>query len=186
MSTEDSAEFETDWTAPDGSEWQVGFTLKRIGGRFECVGLEVWQHPFRQHADVPLRAKTLRALPFASCLAHARSDSAARVTRIMERSERFLGTRVRAPELDGALAAVDEARGTKSGRRVKYDRAYLERVAAVYSAACREGISPTRDTADVLGIPYNTARKLVWKARNDLHLLPKGPNGVACGSEEVE
>jgi len=185
-STKYPAEVQTDWTAPDGSEWQVGFTLKRISGRFECVGFEIWQHPFPENPERPLRAATLRKLDFAGCLARAQRDTLPRVTRLMNLGRRLAGPGAAFPELANTAAALEEKDGLKTGRHAKYTRDDLERVAVVYGEAYEAGsASPTRDTANALAIPYNQTAKLVQRCRS-LGLLPKTRPGFARGPEEGE
>jgi hypothetical protein len=116
----------------------------------------------------PLQSTTLRRLPLMD---------------VIDRVRRF----VRTPAADWPPASVLEAgenageahdawlakrqaawtpRKRRDGRVTKYSRDELGRVAAIYTEACGSGSSsPTKDVAEALGIPRNTAAKLVMKCR---------------------
>ena len=72
----------------------------------------------------------------------------------------------------------------KPRQRGRYTINEYQRVAAVYDKACRDGSrSPTRDTAEALGLRLNQAVKLVQRCRR-MDLLPQTEPGVALGSTE--
>jgi len=71
-----------------------------------------------------------------------------------------------AAQWEKEAAALDQPR-TPSGRRRRYQRKDLERVAAVYRAAYAAGSrSPTKDVSETLGISRSTAAKLVMRCRD--------------------
>lgn len=179
------AEYWTTWTAPDGSAWIVTFRLERIAGRYECVEFRI--RPRDEHQETPLRAKTLRALDFAGCLARARRETRDAWTGVMERARELGYPRddwlVREAGIEKTIAALREGQGRKSGRHAKYTQADLERVAVVYAAAYANGTQPTRDTSEALGISYNQTAKLVQRCRK-AGLLPETTPGFARGPEE--
>ena len=168
------------WRSPDGQEWAVTFLLVEIEGRIECVGVDV-----RSSADdataapTPLRALTLRKLPFADVLARARRERAqelageAKWWQTYPHPESKFGAKVKADPLTalakGAWAARQAARldppDQKGGRRPKHTMAELEAVAAIYSDACDWTTAPTKEVAMVLEVKVNVAAKLVMKCR---------------------
>jgi hypothetical protein len=166
-------EVSTFWEAPDGSAWRLVFWLKRIAGRIECVGLEL----HASHPERPLRAKTLRALKFSSELERTTEGEHASLGRLAD-----LGRRLGAvgPLLTDELAMTA---GGKPRQRARYTSKDLQRVAAVYSERWIDSKSPTRDTAEILGLRYDQTAKLLHRCRL-LGLLPKTDPGVARGSEE--
>lgn len=189
IGSDDPHEAQTVWEAPDGSEWRLSFYVKRVDGRPECVGLDIrpYPYPFAAQRERPLRSSHLR-FPFAAMLARAQGDeaSARRRARLMDVMRRLGGD---VSELEDEASVMVRDDGLKSGKHAKYTRADLERVAAIYREAwgggTRPSKSPTRDTADTLGIPYNQAAKLVQRCRG-LGLLPPTAPGVARGSTEEE
>lgn len=173
-------EASTVWEASDGSQWMLFYRLKRIAGRSECVGLDIRSHPDGEHPERPLRALTLRELDFAGRLARARRAALPAIARLEDLGRR-LGADV--TDLRDEAAVMRQDDGTKTSRHSRYGREDLERVAAKYGKAYADGsMSPTQYAADDLGIPYNSAAKLVQRCRKE-GLLPKTERGVARASE---
>jgi hypothetical protein len=179
----ESYEAVTIWQAQDGSQWRLAYHVKRIAGRSECVGLDIWSHPDAEHPERPLRAKTLREIDFAGRLARARRDTLPRTQRLMDLGRR-LGVDVTELSVERSVMAQDD--GYKTGRHARYTRDDLERAAATYRDRYADGsTSPTRETAAILGFPYNATTKLIQRCRR-LGLLPPTTRGVASGSTEVD
>lgn len=169
----DPHEVRTSWFAPDGSDWVLTFRLKRIGGRTECVGMEVASFGDR----TPLRAQTLRALRFTSELDRARRREDDRRERLRAVARRLGG---RIPELEATPLLANG----KPRQRRSYSIPYYQHAAAVYRELCEAGSeAPTRDTAEVLGLRPAQAAKLIERCRIKGY-LPKTKPGVARGSTE--
>lgn len=179
----------TTWEAPDGSLWWLCFYVERIAGRAECVGLDIRSHPDAEHPERALSATTMRDLDFATQLARARRDALPRLRRLMD-----VGRRVRfhtqrgdilhgdVSELEREAVAMAESVGQEGGRHAPYTKDQLKRVVAEYLQAYADGsTSPTRDTAEALGLRYGQAAKLVQRCRG-LGLLPETVQGVARGA----
>lgn len=164
------------WDAPDGSAWHLVFWLKRIAGRPECVGLEL----HASHPERPLRAKTLRALKFSSELEQTREGAHARLERLADLGRRF---GVEFPLADEQAMTA----GGKPRQRARYTSKDLQRAADVYRERCEtdKSKSPTRDTAEILGLRYDQTAKLIHRCRG-LGLLPPTAPGVARGATEED
>jgi len=144
----------TTWQDPDGLEWRVTYYLKRLAGRVECIGVRIDSYPEPR----PLRATVLRELPMARLLDEARREEVSRLDRLDD-----LGRRL-------------------GGRR--YTTEDLKRVADKWQQRWEEGSdSPTRDTAQALGLRYNQAAKMVERCRKQ-GLLPRTAPGIARGFPE--
>ena len=129
----------------------------------------------------PLRAATLRELPFARLLSEVRAQIAERKPKlglpgIAERLE--FERRAAQPDaeavgvLEAWLAADHELREAfRTGKRrpghpAAYSDAHLEMVADLYRDAFSQGSSsPTKDVATALGVTRNVAAKLVMRCR---------------------
>lgn len=127
-----------------------------------------------------LRTETLRDLPLGAELKRLRAELAERTGSLGEALvdlhlavEREAANESAVSELEGWKESLSQARSAMSslpkrpGRPAKYDRALLERVAAIYTEAYRTGsYSPTQDVCDVLGLgSRDVAGKLVMKCR---------------------
>ena len=169
------------WDAPDGSLWQLTFRLQSIGGRQECVGMGLVSCQ-----DRPLTTPVLRALPFARELDRAWQGARSRDERLKDLMRR-VGVLVPEPE----QARPETARG-KPRQRARYTIKDYQRVATVYRELWTSGEtkSPTRDTAEALGLRYNQAAKLIQRCRtSEVGLLPptdQGLGGCARGSTEED
>jgi hypothetical protein len=167
------------WFPPDGSDWVLTFQLKTINGRVECIGMEIRSFTGRE----PLTAKRLRELPFARELERARQSELDRNELMMDLARRMGG---RIPELEEANSLLLSG---KPRQRARYTHKDLQRVATVYrelwlgDGKSPGSKSPTRDTANVLGLRYQQAAKLVQRCRRN-GLLPQTDQGVARGSTE--
>ena len=189
------------WESPDGDLWAVTFQLAEIDGRTECVGVHLRSFSDDLSAPPrPLLARTLRAFRFSSELALAQRESARRVRplgqgfqRIAERQDeapapgrpRVVVTPAKArawrAELEAQAQRIEPPVGEKRGRRTKYSRDDLERIAAAYQAAHERGSrKPTKDAAAVLGLGHNQTAKLVQRCR-DLGILPETQPRKAAG-----
>jgi hypothetical protein len=118
--------------------------------------------PFRPHA---LTALTLRRLPFGDVLQRARRESAQDALRWADHTDDP------GRELREWAERVEQPHARRPGRQAKYNRADLERVAALQRAAARHSASPTKDVAEVLGVTRNVAAKLIMRCRRE-GLLP--------------
>ena len=161
------------WAAPDGSDWVLTFRLKTLGGRPECVGMDIASLGDR----APLRSQTLRALPFAGELEQALQAQLDRDGRLKDLARRMGG---RVPELESSPLTT---KGTPR-RRARYTVKDYERVAQVYRERCElRSKTPTHDTAEILGLRYQQAAKLIQRCREERYsLLP--PTGITRGSKE--
>jgi len=194
------------WQDGDGNWWVVEFNLADLRGRIECVGVAL--HPVRDADDWtddlrPLRATTMRQLPFDDVLTRARRDKTdllRAAPAIMQAfSTHASGRRVTVGEARAAvdpnvqavfeqLAAEDEA----SESRSKYSPSFLGRVASVYQAAFARGESaPSKFVERELNLTPNVARKLVHRCRGPrLRLLPPAegtkPRGWLKGERDDE
>jgi biotin operon repressor len=185
------------WRRPrDGSLWKVTFRIVDLGGRAECVGVDIrsWSSDPQAMAR-PLRTGTLRDLPFAAVLAGAMRDEAQRHA---SRAD-LAGDRRNPPWWKGDVEAgdlfarlhhyfartLDPPAGRKGGRRAKYTFADLQRVAEVYRDEYANGgprPTPTRHVAEALGISRNQAAKLVARCRQPgVALLSPTEKGKAGG-----
>jgi hypothetical protein len=89
-------------------------------------------------------------------------------------------------ELADEAALLAEGAGREGGRHAPYTKDQLRRVAAEYLRAYADGsTSPTRDTAEALGLRYVQAAKLVQRCRAK-GLLPETVQGIARGATDVE
>lgn len=164
------------WDAPDGSAWRLVFWLKRIAGRPECVGLEL----HASHPERPLRAKTLRALKFSSELEQTREGEHARLERFADLGRR-VGVVWDLPADERAMTT-----GGKPRQRARYTSKDLQRAADVYRERwIDKSKSPTRDTAEILGLRYDQTAKLLHRCRR-LGFLPPTAPGVARGATEED
>ena len=153
--------------------WYVSFLMVEIEGRLECVGMDI--RPLEDDALMPLRAGTLRELPFASVLTMARREEADSLT---GRAKWWgtlpaPGSKVDADAAPGAkvvvdpddariLALIDQRMAAlmnppehKVGRHARYTRADLEDVARRY---------PGRTRGAVVRPPRTSPRSLVGAA----------------------
>lgn len=131
----------------------------------------------------PLRALTLRQLPFADVLARARRTEAtawaggAEVTRdliekIVSGEETFGAENL--DKFEAHVRAADEFARLiappllKSGRHAKYTMEHLELVAKLYTEAytTHASSSPTKDVAEKLHLSRNQVAKLVMRCRD--------------------
>jgi hypothetical protein len=137
----------------------------------------------------PLRAATLRRLPFGDALERARRQRIGDLQQFaasdLGRSD-LSGTPVMEKaqaRLSAEVASLSQPR-TASGRRREYLPADLERVAAVYREAYDGGSpSPTKDVAETLGISRSQAGKLVMRCRSpEVHLLAPTTQSKAGGT----
>ena len=178
----------TTWEATDGSQWQLFFHVKRIAGRAECVGLDIRSCPDAYHPERPLGATTMRDLDFATQLARARHNTLSHTEHLMSTFRRVFAD---APGLDVSeladeAAVLAQGAGREGGRHAPYTKDQLRRVAAEYLQAYADGsTSPTRDTAEALGLRYVQAAKLVQRCRAK-GLLPETVQGIARGATDVE
>jgi hypothetical protein len=127
-----------------------------IGGRVECVGLELWAAPLDGNAHsqkTPTPPRGLRALDVRAIKLETHIHAA------IERN----------PDLK---ARFDQATGGALGARGKYDRAHYERVAEIYAEAVLDGRSPTQSVQEALSVSYPAAANQIARAR-ELNLLPK-------------
>ena len=182
----------TMWEATDGSQWQLFFHVKRIAGRAECVGLDIRSCPDAYHPERPLGATTMRDLDFATQLRLARRNTVLHTESLMK-----MGMRIRLHHSDGTVEAgrdvfglaeevalLAEGVGREGGRHAAYTKEQLTSVAAAYLKAYADGsTSPTRDTAEALGLRYVQAAKLVQRCRAK-GLLPATVQGVARGATD--
>jgi hypothetical protein len=173
------------WRARDDDPWwYVAFLLVEVAGRLECVGMDI--RPLDDDAIRPLRAATLRELPFASVLAMARREESEALAHRAQwwktlpapdspaDAEAAPGPRV-VVEPDDAhiLALIDERMAAligppehKVGRHARYTRADLEDVARRYREAYARGSdSPTKDVANELEWSRDAVAKLVMRCR---------------------
>jgi hypothetical protein len=136
-----------------------------------------------QEFPQPLRALTLRQLPFADVLARARRDLADLwgdvadldrddIQRMAETGEREISGST-AEELEVHARQMEEFVAfltpplQKGGRHAKYTMEHLRLVAKLYSEAYAGGsTSPTKDVAEQLRLPRNQVAKLVMRCRD--------------------
>jgi hypothetical protein len=192
----------------DGPWWYVSFLMVEIEGRLECVGMDI--RPAEDDAPMPLRAGTVRELPFASVLTMARREQAESLAGRAKwwRTLPAPGEKVAADSTAGAkvvvdpddariLALIDERMAAlmnppehKVGRHARYTRADLEDVAMHYRRAFARGSSsPTKDVATELGLSRDTVAKLVMRCRDPkIGLLgpteKRKPGGVVSPGNE--
>jgi len=187
------------WRSPSGDPWLITFQLVEVAGRIECAGMWIRSETSEPGAEPrPLTTQTLRALNFATRLLEARRGSAASERSFAAAMLRFSedhgaprtpgrpAVKV-SPEVAGRLcdaaeayaAAIAPPPGLKDGRRARFTRRDLELVAELYNRLNADGSpSPTRDTAEAMGLPRTTVAKLVMRARR-AGLLPKTRQGVS-------
>jgi hypothetical protein len=147
------------------------------------VGLDIRSCPDAYHPERPLGATTMRDLDFATQLARARRDALPLLGRLMDLGRRLGGD---VSELADEAALMAEGAGREGGRHAPYTKDQLRRVAAEYLEAYADGsTSPTRDTAEALGLRYDQAAKLVQRCRAK-GLLPETVRGVARGATDLE
>jgi hypothetical protein len=193
------------WQDDDGRWWIVVFDLANLGGRIECVGVAL-QSRLRPDSDFgassfyqlpegaeekgiaprPLLAKTLRQLRFDEVLRSARGDHAGFLRSFAE------GLRgpptIFATEWGLNPEYFDEAsalytRGEGRAASIKTTQKLLERVAAIYQRAWREGeVPPSKAVEEALQVSSDQARKLVARCRKtDPPLLPTTERRKARG-----
>ena len=163
-----------EWKDDDGDSWLLEFYVANLRGRQECVGMTI--RPIIGDGDLtldlrPLRATTMRQLPFHDELTRARSDIPRMVEQIREWTgpdAEFFGELGRAESL---VAETSQGAGTGRG---KYSLRYLKHVANVYQAAFAAGDSaPSKCVEEQLKVTPDVARKLVHRCRDPrLSLLP--------------
>jgi len=188
------------WPDDDGQWWLVEFELTALDGRRECVGVTI--HPVRSESDWredrrPLRATTMRQLPFDTVLTQARRKHAERLhlaTTFLAAGRLAAGGEwgddtmrmILGPELQETAESEARELGGKTPGRSKYGPGDLSRVAGVYQAAFQEGDrAPSKRVQEALGVTPDVARKLVSRCRKK-GLLPPAAGTKGRGWLESE
>jgi hypothetical protein len=138
--------------------WKLVFHWAEVGGRFECVGLDV--RAARNQPD-PLTTSTLRSLNLASLIDE----------------ERPRPRRRRAPA--PPEPADEETR--RIGRPPLYGFDHFVTVAQIYGDAWSSGRNPTQAVSEWGQVSPSTAAKWVYRARHEHGLLDPTPKGRAGG-----
>lgn len=137
---------------PASGPWRLTLSWLEVGGRPECVALEV-RHIDPTGRMQPLGENVLRSMNISSRIA---TDRAGLVK----------------------PAAPLEPPRPKGMREETFER--LRLVAAIYRGALTQGHPPTKAVAEELGVALGTASATVSKARR-LGLLPPTSGGVPLG-----
>lgn len=141
--------------------WKLVFHWAEVGGRFECVGLDV--RAVRKQPD-PLTTSTLRSLNLASM--------------IDEHRPRFRRRKVSVRR----TPVADES--TRRGRPPFYGVDHFVKVAQIYAEAWSKGKNPTQAVAEWAVVSQSTAAKWVYRARQ-YGLLGPTPRGRAGGVRKI-
>jgi hypothetical protein len=191
---------ERPWRDDDGRWWLVQFKLAALDGRIECVGVAL--HPVeseRRWGDDlrPLRATTMRQLPFDDVLTRARRDHAARLrlaTSLLAAGRLATGggpdddtmKMILSPELGEAAESQAQEMGSRPPGRSKHGPGDLVRVARIYQAAFQDGDrAPSKCVQVALRVTPDVARKLVSRCRKN-GLLPPAAGTKGRGWLESE
>lgn len=158
-----------------------------VGGRPECVGLEMWGKtttsagsvarftPDRRSVEspvTPVTAEALRSVPLGRLVGEARRRQAG----LADRLSRLGGPAGASGERSKEVWAPRVTR-----RRPIYDAEHWREVARIYSEAWQAGDDPTTAVARHYYVSKSTAAKWVAKARNQLGLIPTTEKGRARG-----
>jgi hypothetical protein len=184
------------WEAPDGSLWEIVMQWAEVGGRAECVGMELrsyrrdylsgkmWPLP-RSDGPQPISSEVWRRVPM-SIIDDGRAGHADFLD-VVARTER-----PRHPESLEEIRAVRKlftepgGRGRKlvgeNGHVLSAVQALTE-VAAIYREAWRAGLNPTQAVAEALSLSRSAAAKRVRRAR-DAGLLPETTRGRPTAASE--
>jgi hypothetical protein len=144
------------WPDPQQGPWLLTFRWQVIGGRAECVGLDIASTlprdvikercPDLPAVGQPLRTTTLRDLKLSELLHEERVHAD------------HLAVKVPASDGPGAAGSVPASMRPATRRR-------LELVAQTYEQAHAQGDRPTQAVADRLKVTAGAAANLVMRAR---------------------
>jgi hypothetical protein len=148
---------------PDASgPWKLVFRWAEVGGRFECVGLDM--HAVGRQPD-PLTTSTLRSVNLAAL--------------IDEQRPRLRRRKVSARS--ASLSPKPEDEQTRRGRPPTYGADHFVQVAQIYAEAWDRSENPTRAVAEWGDVSQSTAAKWVYRARHQFGLLGPTSRGTPGG-----
>jgi hypothetical protein len=193
------------WTDSEGTEWLVQVHLVAVGGRAECVGLEL--RSFRSehggerfvHPDFPteeaaarvVTASLLRQLPAGQLIGEAKKHEAyiARTWATSKGASPELRRAARGAGVEAGTVAYWKTRRDKARRQLAalekgrggrprlYDADHFANVAKVYLGG---GDTPTMAVAEYFNLSRSAAAKQVARARK-LGLLAETTKGKTSG-----
>jgi hypothetical protein len=180
------------WPDPLNGPWTIRLHFKKIAGREECVGFEIWggspddaRPSIVDLPSVPLRAIDVRRPPFAELVDAARRSA-------VEHARRLLASEDPSSlqnELDEVSPLSPEVRdylqqrvasfadGSTTGRPRLYGPEHFNEVAAVYRLAWAETGKPLVAIAEQWSVSKSAAAKWVARCR-EMKLLPETERGV--------
>lgn len=158
------------WNDPKWGRWLIDTKWAEVGGRMECVGVEVrsyGEHPFGEQMEPrPVSVSMLRALPLGRAIEHRRQ-------RMADFADEMVDTHAASAASSGEheqwwkqTAARWQAPKPRKGEE---HHAY---VAAVYLAAQNRGEPPTKAVAETFRYSRSAAGKWVARARQRGYLPP--------------
>jgi hypothetical protein len=172
--------------------WWIYLRFGEIGGRIECIGVEVMGNPDLPD-QAPVTALALRSLPFGKLVDRARrayrealaaaageeSEGAGWSPGLTPAEREEIARRVRDDVGHRLALAEQDAGANRTGRPSLYSPEHFARVAEVYTAAWRAGGNPTEEVARRFGTSRSAAAKWVARTRAMGLLLPttKGKAG---------
>lgn len=132
------------WPDPDDGPWHITMTWADVGGRAECVGVELWNGAVPQEAESegqrryrplaagpsPLLASDVRSLPLAGIIQTARTKLRSDAAGLREMREHFRSIEMPRPA-EGPLAEVlaDLGHPTAAEVDARHQR-YIDRLGA--------------------------------------------------------
>ena len=173
-----SSASEFGWPDPIRGPWLVRVDWREIGGRMECVAfsIEEWDES-EPHI---ITAQMMRELPIGALIQHARQSEAGASAVVSDlyfaEGDRETAAQMR---LAGRQFSTPKGHG-KTGRPHMYGKDHYQAVAAVYTAAWRDGESPTQAVRDAFTVSASTAARWVRECRS-LGILGQTTQGKSGG-----
>jgi hypothetical protein len=176
------------WTDKRGNSWTIRIHFQKIGGREECVGVEMWAGtpPDDQRSDRvplrPLRAEDVRKPPLGKVIDEIRALAVTQAiasrdldveTPLSPEAEEYLNQRVAA-----------FAGSQPTGHPRIYGPDHFAEVAEVYREAWATTGKPLVAISKKWNVSKSAAAKWVARCRNEFDLLPKTDRGVVKITEE--
>jgi hypothetical protein len=185
------------WPNTADGPFEVRLLVQEVNEQMDCVGIEI--RPAPGSAPSALLSSQLRKLPLGQMLDDARRSYLHELLHLAaEYSEEIVVPQPndRAEEVGEVrplpkikLRRIDELFASHEGGRPSYDDAFYQRVAAVYTQACRAGDSaPTKAVARVFFKNKSTAAKWVATCRKKGKLPPttRGQVSIEPASDTVK
>jgi hypothetical protein len=181
------------WPDSKVGPWSITIHWAEIGGRLECLGVEMWsgieidskvpkEASYRTIAEAALRpigTAALREVPISQIIEADRRLLAEVYSAAIKRS-RELGGEDQAEQFEQLAALAEGGGSSRRGRPRTLGIERFQRVAQIYDDAWRRSEHPTMAVAERETVSYSTAAKWVARCRQ-MGLLPETTKGRPAG-----